>query len=75
MKNYYIAYKYKGNKELDIEPYESWVIASCVNSMNKKVLEKIFDDFASMIEDYTNQDRNSVKSEDIIITFIKELEG
>lgn len=75
MKNYYIAYKYKGNKELDIEPYESWVIASCVDSMNKKVLEKIFDDFASMIEDYTNQDRNSVKSEDIIITFIKELEG
>lgn len=70
MKGLYIAYKYLGNEEHDIKPYESYIIYYVTdeeyknNLIKQETLLKIYEDMRDIVSSYTNTD---VYNKDIII--------
>lgn len=74
MKDYYFAYKYLGCKEKDIPAKESWIITS-LNSLTYEALKNIMKEICDIIADETNQEYDEITTEDIVITFIQELQN
>lgn len=76
MNKLYIAYRYSGNKELDIPPYYDWFIVSGYKADKTDDIYTIYDVLRSMIVTrYNVDDMSLIKNEDIIIVFMKELHG